>query len=1057
MQGNPKSESPRKRLTTMLGSLTLFCACVAGVGPAAAQTAHIHVSPSGSDRADGTREAPFRTVFRAQQAAREAAAAATGDVAVSLAPGVYRLDRTLEFTEADSGRDGHHVVYCGEAGLGSARLLGSTLLKGWEECGNGVWTVRLREGMLFHTLYENGARAHKARFPNYTFQPEFPTARGPYLVSEDGSPTSEEGERTGWLVYRPEDAPPVTAITKMKVLLYSEGKCDWMRTVRAVNAIEPDACRLTIAGHFWRGVKAQARFFFEDELGFLDAPGEFFIDERSHTLYYMPMGEGHPDTLGIAAPVLTRLIQVKGTSRKDCVENLRLEGLAFEETDGLPKGWWSTRYGLTDGALVWMNNTAGVEVRECHLKNSGRSGVMIVGHNVASRVTGCWIEHMGLNGVTLSNRWRDKNDETTLLDRCEGNRVHNCRIHGVGEIHTYAACVNLFNVAHNDVSHCELYDSVRYAVTVRGDTGQQHGPPVSTNQPRCTGNRVHHIRAYRCGQDGGDMGTLHCAGLNNPGGGCVNTFEQITVADSRAVPSMRDIAPDGIFLDWPKMSMDQVFRNVHIIRCQGQQIRSNRPDNAESAQTVNVSWQPGFDTALMDYENIGLTASFPAAYAENRARGLPPSAPRELQLEAASHDSVVLRWTVPEHRFRGSPQYTVFRDGRSVGLTQDTTFTDTRLTERTQYRYAVAAQDGDLCHLGPRSAPCELRTPPDLVPPVVEHVWFTRRPDTADSATPRAAAEPGSRGTDSRGTPGVQRVNGSGTDTLVRVLFSKPMARATVARTDNYQFTPPLDVTGVRRVTADCIELRVTGFTPGDTVALSIHGVTDSAGAANALSDATNLPVTVDGKGAAYDMRLTDEGRLFDSLGSGGDAHLHGDATVQAQADPFGGPALVLDGDGDYALASPGINLGAGDFTLMAWVWMEEPGRIILAKGNGFGSLAEWSFGWQGPRLRDSVSLRLNNVFHSTAASAVPVRKWVHVAFVRRGPQGVPYADGEPSGEPHDLSAVGDLSNDKPLRIGRRAHEPNPAYFKGKVGDVKILPYALSPEQVRMEASTATE
>jgi len=76
----------------------------------------------------------------------------------------------------------------------------------------------------------------------------------------------------------------------------------------------------------------------------------------------------------------------------------------------------------------------------------------------------------------------------------------------------------------------------------------------------------------------------------------------------------------------------------------------------------------------------------------------------------------------------------------------------------------------------------------------------------------------------------------------------------------------------------------------------------------------------------------------------------------------------------------------------------------------------------------------------------------VHVAFVRHGNQGVTYVNGEPSGGPHDLSAVGDLTNDEPLRIGRRTHEPDPNYFNGKVAHVKILSRALSAEQIRAHA-----
>ena len=351
------------------------------VSLSAGAESHVYVSPTGNDDAPGTQDAAFQTLYRAQAAARQAAASMGGDIVVNLAPGDYRLDRTLEFTESDSGRNGHRVIYRSTGGLGQARLLGSVPLVGWTEHRDGIWKINLPEKAAFNTLYEGGRRAWKARFPNYEHHPDMPTARGRYLVSEDGSPISEKGETTGWLVYRAEDVPPVKSVTKMKILLFAEGKCDWMRTICAVQTIEPEARRVIFTGRFWRGVKARARFFLEDELGFLDAPGEFYVDDVQHVLYYMPLGKGHPDTLGIAAPVLTRLIEIKGKSRDRCAENLVFDGLAFAETDGFPKAWWSTRYGRQDGALIWMGNTKNIEIRNGHLRNSGRNGIMMIGHN----------------------------------------------------------------------------------------------------------------------------------------------------------------------------------------------------------------------------------------------------------------------------------------------------------------------------------------------------------------------------------------------------------------------------------------------------------------------------------------------------------------------------------------------------------------------------------------------------------------------------------------------------------------------------------------------------
>jgi len=586
--------------------------------------AEYFVAPHGDDANPGTEEHPFRTLTKAQRAVRGVGGSAPGDIVVNLAAGCYRLSEPLLFTEADSGRRGAKVIYRSKEGPGKARLLGSMPLAGWREHRDGIWKIGLPQGMRFHTLYENGRRAWKARFPNHEHQPDFPTARGRYLVTEDGTPKrySKTGEKPpegpGWLRYPADEAIPLPSGQKALLLIFTGGKCDWMRHVYPVKSIDPNTRKLVFrARSLPFGVGRGARFFLEDDLAFLDAPGEFFLDEASSTLYYRPRAPGHPDTLGIAAPRVTRLVQIQGKSRDQCAEHLCFEGLSFEETDGFPKGWWGTGYGRDDGALLWMSNTRKVEVRDCHLNNSGRNGLMMIGHNQENLVSGCHIEHTGVNGVTLCNRFAAPDGQGPTQDRCEHNRVHNCRIHNVGEIHTYAACVNLFNVSHNEIRHCELHDSVRYAVTLRGNTGRQYGPPVWTPMPGTKGNHIHHLRVERCGQDGGDMGALHCANLNNPDGGCVNIFEQITVTDTRAVASVKDHAADGIFLDWPKMSMDQVFRNVQIIRPKGLQLRSHGRDNGASAQTENVSWKGGFREELMDRERIGLTEEFPVEYRRN--------------------------------------------------------------------------------------------------------------------------------------------------------------------------------------------------------------------------------------------------------------------------------------------------------------------------------------------------------------------------------------------------------------------------------------------------------
>lgn len=979
----------------------------------------LHVSPAGDDGAPGTRAAPFRTLHRAQEAARALAHDMRGNIIVEIGPGEYRLERPIVFTEADSGRNGFRVIYRSVAGPGKAVLLGSQRLTGWQPYRDRIWKVGLPPKTAFHTLYENGRRAHKARFPDIERDPRFPVALGRYAVTTDGTPKQTDRPQNrdrgpGWLSYGPQDAPPVTEVSKMRIHIFPGGKCDWVREVHSVTAIDPRARRLTFDIDPVHGVGVGARFFLEDELAFLDAPGEFFLSEKEQALYYMPEGEGHPDGLKITRPALGRMIEFRGKSRDLCVSDIALDGLALAETDNAPPQAKWAYDGMNDGAIIWLNGAARIEIRNCHLRNGGRSAIMMIGHNVENRVTGCWIEHMGLNGVSLCNRFLAPGGKGPTQDRCENNAIHNTRISHVGELHTYAECVTVFNASSNEVAHCDLDNSVRYAITVRGNTGAQYGPPITTPHPPARGNRFHHIRVSHCGQDGGDMGALHAAGLNNPGDGSVNIFEQITVADTAAIASVQDIAPDGIFLDWPKMAMDQVFRNVEIVRSQGMQLRSNGPDNGASAQTENVSWKPGFREDLMDYENIGLTKEFPAEFGGRRRPSPPPPAPARLRAQADSHECVTLDWDPAPGE--GQPEYTVARDGTNLGRCGEPRWTDRTVCELTAYRYRVAARIGDFSHFGPASER-KVVTPADRKPPEVTGV---------------------------RVSPDGRRV---------RVAFSEPVDALSSAEPSSYRFEPALSVRGVSHRGPASVELDVEGTVPPVERTLRVVGVADRAAAQNRIASETGIPVGRFNLTVRYSLDASADGDwLEDVSGGGGCARLCGGARVEAGVGPGGGSALVLDGAQGFAEAPGDLNLGPGDFTLCVWIRRENSG-VIVSKGNGFGAPDQWSFGDGSPDAPGGVSLRINNKYFSTAPRSVKDRRWIHLAFVRRGTHGATYVDGLASGGPHDMSGIGPLANDRPLRIGRREYQPNPMSFKGSIAGLAIWPSALSPEDVRKEAS----
>ena len=146
-------------------SLLSFCLVMSGMSLAATQ-ATFYVSPSGNDAADGSKDAPFKTITQAQQAVRAINGSMTGDIEVILREGTYVLPSTVNFTEADGGKDGHYVRY--KAADGEKPLItGGMPITGWaiHDEANNIWKAEGVDGR-FRQLYVNNRKAVRACFPN---------------------------------------------------------------------------------------------------------------------------------------------------------------------------------------------------------------------------------------------------------------------------------------------------------------------------------------------------------------------------------------------------------------------------------------------------------------------------------------------------------------------------------------------------------------------------------------------------------------------------------------------------------------------------------------------------------------------------------------------------------------------------------------------------------------------------------------------------------------------------------------------------------------------------
>lgn len=132
---------------------------VASANAAGAQL--IYAAPNGS----GTHCSPGLpcSITAAQQAARHALADHATDVQVVLDNGTYQLTNTLDFGAADSGSQGHPVVWTAAPGAHPV-LSGASRVTGWTRSAtSGVWSAEVPAGSASRQLYVNGAEAPVAQ------------------------------------------------------------------------------------------------------------------------------------------------------------------------------------------------------------------------------------------------------------------------------------------------------------------------------------------------------------------------------------------------------------------------------------------------------------------------------------------------------------------------------------------------------------------------------------------------------------------------------------------------------------------------------------------------------------------------------------------------------------------------------------------------------------------------------------------------------------------------------------------------------------------------------
>src|SRR5574344_884274 len=381
----------------------------------AAEQAVFYVAPSGSDANAGTKEAPFKTIQKAQQAVRAINSSMTGDIVVYLRDGTYVLDNTLRFNNSDGGTNGFYVRYENYTGE-KPFITGGIPVPSWTLCdeANDIWCA---EGVdaRFRQLYVNGKKGIRARHPNLNSDGSHNMFR---LTKVDsmGRAFDVSSEYTG-------DWKNMNKVEMHLMIAWADAvlrleKIEKNGSVSKVIPQDPERSKLfrrkypMLGTAFMSNPPKQQAFYFENAYEFLDQPGEWYLDESKDILYYKPRTGESLASAVVVAPNLETLVEIKGESTKNKVQNMTFKGLIFANSNFLrpsKEGFLNLQAGQFSVDVLPENGNLGSNKFLLWRPNAGVS-VTNVSHFIFERNVFTQMAATGLEFISGTN-----------YDRIEGN------------------------------------------------------------------------------------------------------------------------------------------------------------------------------------------------------------------------------------------------------------------------------------------------------------------------------------------------------------------------------------------------------------------------------------------------------------------------------------------------------------------------------------------------------------------------------------------------------------------------------------------------------------
>ncbi len=312
-----------------------------------------------------------------------------GDVCIALSGGEYILNNAIELGEEFSGE--HTLTVTSLSSDSRAKISGARHIDGsFEPYQNGIYRVKVPEDLKSRQLFVDGIRAVRARSKG-------PLENCEKVKLKDGT----------WVFSTTDDLSKIINPGVLECVFHEDWKSQ--RVIADGVSYNTDIGKWTITFNgasksVWKSLLSSYKAittpdWIENSLSLLDEPGEWYLDEREHYLYYMPRPFENIENIDVVMPVTEKLFVGEGTSDMP-INNITFKNVEFSDTGWLKPSTDRAMHSgqnelddkisntgcLIDGAIEF-NNVNNVNFVECTFTHMGSIAVKMIG-----AVQNCTIE-----------------------------------------------------------------------------------------------------------------------------------------------------------------------------------------------------------------------------------------------------------------------------------------------------------------------------------------------------------------------------------------------------------------------------------------------------------------------------------------------------------------------------------------------------------------------------------------------------------------------------------------------------------------------------------------